>query len=378
MGVLAVFPWLTVDEDFSVGDFVVRRYSRGTAPFGTGQDEQRAADALLCMHVRRPGEPVESATLAGLAERPLLDDLSDEEIGDLFEFAELLAFSGLAARTFFGLGVTGYSNRDTFEFFVRRFQDPDGGLGIQRRRRDGSSSGLWSPGTVEFQRPLHVPAGIGSPPLDRALLDALLQLRTSGSDQWADLSEAITLFSQANTDSDSVPMRTEGVLTISAFERLYDCERGRETQLVTPFADAVRPSEELTWESAPRIPEERRGNANSVREFWLRDFFRLRNSLAHGRMDYPSIWTLQEHLLLSAYIFPRAVKLTLAESELYELSEEDSTDIDVFEQLVAARLLEEDEEGRWPWDRIRGQFFLRARIDAAWNRMNSDPEQEEE
>lgn len=103
----------------------------------------------------------------------------------------------------------------------------------------------------------------------------------------------------------------------------------------------------------------------SIAEVWIRDFFRHRGNLSHGRRTtmHPALWTAREHLLLGAYAFPLLVKCLLARQGRYELSVEERCDVDVFEELACASLFEQEadeEQGHggagllsWPWHRIR-------------------------
>ena len=74
----------------------------------------------------------------------------------------------------------------------------------------------------------------------------------------------------------------------------------------------------------------------SVREIWIRDLFRLRGHLAHGKIikDFTLGWSINEHLVLGSFIFPLVAKLLLSKRNIYNLSKNDSLYIDVFERFL--------------------------------------------
>lgn len=97
-----------------------------------------------------------------------------------------------------------------------------------------------------------------------------------------------------------------------------------------------------------------------LRTIWLNDAFQLRHRYAHGRSErqrVPPIWTVGEHLLLMAWIFPIAVKAVLATRGHYELMSQDRYRNWVFDALleiepfraVSAHAVDGDVEDRASW-----------------------------
>ena len=100
---------------------------------------------------------------------------------------------------------------------------------------------------------------------------------------------------------------------------------------------------------------------------WIRDFYRLRGDLAHGKVEskYPAIWTLRDHLLHASYVFPLVLKCKLTEGNFYNLTEDDQFHIDIFESLVCEEHFKpQDMELEHPWDKV----FLEARLDRVFRR----------
>lgn len=293
-----------------------------------------------------------AATIAVLRNREVIDDLTQEDRDELFLFSEIVAFAGLARREFFGFGFN-YVNRDLFTFIIQSFEAVPGAVCVETRRRDGKTRNLVTPEAYKVHRPFHVPDSVCPVRVDTALIEALLQSRDT--DKWPCYQEAIFDFTRANTDNDQIAEQMELILLNGAFERLFGLRGGKEHQLVDRIASTFRPSARVDPSSCSRIRREERG---SLTEIWIRDLYRLRGNLAHGRgkSTYPSMWDIREHLLLGSYVFPLLVKLLLQHDGLYELTKDDSFGIDAFERLASARLFAEPEGGKpWPWSEIRDQ-----------------------
>lgn len=352
MGAVAFFPWLEIAETVETNEFSLIPFRRGEEPGGRDTELQRILDGILEPYLACAGRPVSTATIAVLPNREVTGDLTQEDKDELFLFSEIVAFAGLARREFFGFGFN-YANRDLFTFVIQSFKAVPGAVCVETRRRDGKTSNLVTPEAYKVHRPFHVPVNLYPVRIDTALVGALLQSSDVG--RWPCYQEAIFDFNRANTDSDQVAEQMELILLNGAFERLFDLRSGKEDELVDRVASTLCPSTRVDPSSCSRIRREERG---SLTEIWIRDLFRLRGHLAHGRVNptRPSMWDIREHLLLGSYVFPLLVKVLLKSDGLYKLTEDDAFDIDVFELLASARLFAEPEgEKRWPWDEIRGQ-----------------------
>ena len=229
-------------------------------------------------------------------------------------------------------------------------------------------------GALAIQRPGYIQASPVSTKVDIPLLNALVQAQGELDQKiWNAYFEAIVNYGVANRDSPDLTLQIEAVLMTGAFERLFDLRRGKEDDLAHSFAAALQPAEEVATETCSRFstPDAQSflSKHPSVRNAWIRDFFRLRGNLAHGLIapGYRSRWTLQEHLLLGSYIFPLLVKCKLSRDGLYILTDLDHDDIDVFERLACVELFPqvsnsptgaEAESREFPWNEVRRKFLF--------------------
>lgn len=209
-------------------------------------------------------------------------------------------------------------------------------------------------------KPMHVSLGPIPNDLDIPLLRALLAAEKS--DDWECFTESILNFNLANTDSPDMSQHIEAVLLVSAFERILKCGHGKEDELAQRFSEQLHPSQERLWGDCARLASSNCGPrfqaASSIREIWIRDFFRLRGDSAHGWIHhrYPAIWLLHEHLLLGSYAFPLLVRSILGKDKLYSVTKDDQFEIDLFERLASECLFEavkdKGEPPSWPWNKV--------------------------
>jgi hypothetical protein len=180
---------------------------------------------------------------------------------------------------------------------------------------------------------------------------------------WDQFFEAIFWFNRANTDSDSVIPQIEAVETIGAFERLLGLHNGSEKELRRELSSCFIPTKEMLRENSER--SKRFESCRTVRQAWITDFFRLRGDHSHGRRKarYISAWSLKEHLLLGAFLFPLLTKVKLSKAGLYTLSRRDRAGLDAFEVLASADLFERQMEDAtsqdYPWNRIFAEVLFR-------------------
>jgi hypothetical protein len=313
----------------------------------------------------KSGAPVVELVVLTEDSRRLLDELDEQARDAAFMLAQRCAFAGLAARQFFS--PFGYTNSDAFRLVVQSFDEPGEGVVVRSRRRDGHVTGFYTPGTHAVRRPPHVP--LGDAPLDEALLRSLCT--PAGSDDA--LVDAIVQFNAANTDAPTQMPQAELIFTVGALQCLASYHGGNGSELATRVAQLFAPSLPLAPDQAARLqalPASRsRPRSPTMRETWARDLYALRGTLAHGRLatQMPSIWSIDEHLLLASHLVPLLVKLRLAAADAYSMTEIDREWLDAFEHLAGVDgLLRRGEDHPW-WeviDQVRSERQIREGAEA--------------
>ncbi len=374
MSTLIFFPWFGgLNGEIRIQDFSLIPFERGVKPGGPNTDLQEILDEVTEPYVIIPNKPISYATLVKLGSNQITTDLSEEQAASIFAFSELVAVSGLSTCYYFSASsMSGYWNRENFRVFIQNFTPESHGVAVTTRRRDGSRSTYYSGKTYFVQKPAQIESSsIAKVKLDTHLLKSLLNAKERLTPEtWSCFFDSILNFNFANTDSERIQPEAEAVFIIGAFDRLLECG-GKENKLAQRFVRILRPSSDKSPNDCTRLSDQqvlsRFRNSSTIRDMWIRDFFRVRGDLAHGKVDskYPAVWTLRDHLLLSSYVFPLLLKCKLTEGDFYYLTEEDQFHIDLFEALACEEHFKLQEEGQdHPWDKV----FLEARLHRAFRR----------
>lgn len=379
MSMLAFFPWLKLnkDEELDLEKVKLIPYIKGKLP-GKGRNEvQITCDKIFKPYIAgifKPDEDsparlesINDSTILLLRDKELFQDYDEDEKTFLFSIAEIIAFSGISRREYFVGNLGFYCNRDDFTFIILEFRENSAGVQVATRRRDGVVTNYISGDTYKVLRPHNIKYGFLPVKFDVPLIKSLLIAQEKLEDEnWSLFADAIFHFNRANTDSDQTTPQQEVVLIISAFERLLNCNKGKEDDLVSKFLETFRPEEDLYITESSRIRDLKSKNPNEIlRERWMKDFFQLRGEYAHGKKTSkkPNRWKTHEHLLLGSFVFPLVVKCKLKEDGFYELSEDDIFDIDVFERLADADLFAETNK----WNSIRSDLGFKHKLRKAIN-----------
>lgn len=371
---LAFFPWLELKEQLDTPYFKTVAYRKDVAP-GPGPEQAVIQDMLS--PYKNAGRSVASCTLLLLKDQELLEEFSEKARKEAFIYAELIAFCGLSNRTFFNTVQIGYVNRDDFTFYIQSRQEDSGAVVINSRRRDGNKTSIFSRDVLNFPRPAHL--GTNFPvDIDRDLLHSLIAAQETA--EWERYWEAIIGFGRSNTDNPSISDEAEIVLMIGAFQRLCDVDHSVD-KILPVLSQIIPPRNPIPPSSCKRFTDDKDllqkyCRSNSMLEAWMRDFFAIRGQKGHGRIEIPfkTAWASHEHLLLGSFLFPLLLKSILATEGHYKLSTQDKSELDLFEELAAARLFEvnrkEGEGEIWPWNDIHESAFFRRLGEEAYDEIN--------
>ncbi|MFC1628427.1 hypothetical protein ACFL3H_04880 [Gemmatimonadota bacterium] len=374
MSMLAFFPWLQTETKNSLSGFELVPYRTKSLPAGAGTEEQQTIDTIIGSYYETAQRKVTHATILRVGDHGLLDELNEEERVTSFTFSELLTIAGLSNREFFGIGLQ-YSNTDQYRLFIQSFSGPEKGLSLVSRRRDGTTQDYIPRDAFREVKPHHISSSIGNQ-VDHDFLEALIAFQNH--DQFNRLYESIVQFNLANTDDDRFRNEIEVVLIINAYQRLLNCN-SKEHDIANALMEHVLPDRDIGPKERNAIADnaeldKRYTGFLTLREAWIRDLYRLRGQLAHGQLTtrFQTAWSIDEHLLLASYLFPRLLKKLMQDSSHYSLTERDLEDIDLFERLAAVKhfenLVEKEEENEFPWDKVRAEAVMdivAKKIDAA-------------
>lgn len=353
MSALLFMPWFQIDQAVKLTEFRLFPFNlNGTNdPEVTGSYKDIVN--VLSNYKSRSQKSVTTATIMGLTGKQLTDELSGPDLQHFFVYSEIIAFSGLSKRRFFS--HSSYSNTEVFRLVGQPFKNSTDTPAISSRRRDGGSLAGFAQGIFQEICPFHV-SPISRGQLDVPLIEAMIKAYNSGNTSWAHVYDAIIAFNGSNTDSPTVKNSIEVVLTLGAFERGLGLRGGREDELAVEFVKVLSEISLATGMKEKKNLKPAVQKFQNVREAWIRDFFRVRNDLAHGKSQaaYPSSWSTSEHMVLAAYIFPLLIKAILAQAGFYQLTDDDEADIFTFDYLLNLnglfRLLDPEDPNSHPWN----------------------------
>jgi hypothetical protein len=369
MGNLVFLPWAKNDKPIAIGEFILTPYERDKKPFGINTPNQRLADGILEPYRAHANKPIQKALILSFKESDLLKELDEDDFTKIYNFSELFTFSNLSSRKYFDNILDEYCNKDAFQIIIQGFGNETEykGSAITRRRRDGSSTTYYTKDALFINKPGHI-VSQRELKTDFVFLESLLKTQEIFTEkEWSAIFESIISFNLANKDSEEISENIELILINNSFERLLDTN-GKEDELAQKLIVILKPEIDLSKDNCDKLrnlEENRFKKSIYIRDIWIRDLFRIRNNIAHGKLtsQYPLVFSLKHHLLLASLIFPIVLKLVISSRELYNLSDNDKMIINVFEKLICAEHFQienkdEDDMPEFPWHKIFAEALL--------------------
>ncbi len=380
MSMLTFMPWCRIDKIYKIDNIEILPFKRHEQINGVDDAGQCRVNTIMSIYKNIEGRPVDSAALIRYSDKTLIADLNEEEMAEMSDLTTLACFSGLAKREYFN-PVGPYCN--SFTLYSQKFDKAEFTT-LRTRRREGSTSSVWPIDDLAVTVPVHCHT-IDGVMLDEMLLNALIAYRKrSNVEDWGKWQNALTCFNQANTDSDNIRHQVEWVLLCSAFEHILDAKHEAK-DVASEFAKIMVPSEPLLVQNAIRKSNNWQTKDQALRYEWMREFYRIRGDFAHGKLNtqQPTVWNPREHLTLAVIAFPMVVKCLLKKANLYELTDDDQAQIDVFEKFADTQNFLKppaNQKGSldYHWKRLVSdrsrRIFCEKAVNEAWN--NLTPEQQ--
>jgi hypothetical protein len=362
-------PWCPIKKFYTAGEISIIPFGRDEGAMNFDALITNQIKTILSSYKNIEGHPIERAALIKYGDKPILSDLTEEEIDITSEYLDLICFSGLANREFFRSG--NYCNTDCFIRYIQNFNKDLDFIGITSRRREGRTMDGRDLSETVFSIPVHS-STIGEIEFAEPLLLSLINFRKDSTrKEWGQWQNAILCFNLANTDSDAFRHQVEWIFLCSAFEQLLSADSNAK-DVVTKFSENFIPNKPLKVRNAKRKSQRWKNPERDIRSEWMREFYRVRGDFAHGKLNtgqQPS-WNPLENLVLASISFPLLVKVLLAKKEFYKFTEEDQIMINIFESLADKYFLNPIPDRRtrefWidllireEWSKVRKQGMLR-------------------
>ncbi|NIM07522.1 MAG: hypothetical protein GTO55_12130 [Armatimonadetes bacterium] len=364
---VAFLPWLEIEEALQIG--AVR-----FVPFAINSPAPELAclaDSLkiiLSSYRDIKNQPRAACTVAYLAGRKPHDKLSSEDTRVISRASTLLSLAAMAVNKYCTHSEP-YANGTVFLPYFQHFTEPVDHIAIDSRRRDGSSmSGGWKHGKIHFTMPIECTLATRPVKVDTTFAKALEEAQADGSALGKRLPAAISFFGLANTDSGWMLPEAEVITSVAAFEQLVGAHTAQDLSkrigsLLRPYGrrsvsdvliarrsiwlGATYDKKRKTWLSdLVKAENEKRW---SVHQKWAQEIHWLRSSFVHGgtlpKRDWG--WSILEHLLMGAFVFPLLVKILLAKEDYYALTEADLCRCESIDPLLAHTNWFDSEGNSW-------------------------------
>jgi hypothetical protein len=355
MPMLAFMPWLRLREPVAIGDVrAVPVAAEGSFPEGIQSSiTAETVHKVLSQYMVAPKRSVPAATVLVLKGKPLGEDLDEPQRAKIFEAGQHLAVAGMSTRRFAAGVLDDYTASGHYQVIVQAFREPfAGSMTLTHRRKDGHSRVMLGYTDIRFWLPDYL-VSPGTPQLDIALLNALVNV-ARGDQTWKEeVKAACDQYLLANSDSSEVSPDVLSVATYAALERVSQSSQNlaevREKlkqllAIVEPSPWTAQLQRSLGGAAVPAGP---------TFQDWLHKLYVLRGNVAHGKSPPGhGPWTQDEHLMAGAFVFPLVLKCLLAGKEAYQLTLDDVADVLGLEALLGSKRFfpakhDDEDEFRW-------------------------------
>ena len=326
-------------------------------------------ERILSGYVDRHGTPCTNCVVATIPGKGW--DLSRDDGPAVMWGASLLFLASWACNDYFPRFGGSYVNSTMFRIIGQAYSgDMPVDIAISARRRDGETLGFgYKHGEVTFNVPVQCSIR-ETAVFDEDFVAGLSAAVAADSAVAGLLRTTLPFVELANTDDDFMTEHAEVILMASAYEQLlrrpankYKLGQklaklfGQFGSVTVADAQKVRAGITIDDSTADRAAAQPKW---WVHQKWLEELYGMRNKVAHEGSDggRSGGWTISEHLVMAAYVFPLAVKLLLEREGHYALTDTDRVGCRAVDQLLAAARWVEEEDGRESkesWTSIRSK-----------------------
>ncbi len=392
-------PWLPLWEPVALGSVTFRPFKVNAPLDGCddllAQELRSRAERFMDIHA----QAVKDMTIAVWNGDLTFPVLSDDAIKAVLKAARLLILAFHASNTYFPPPHGSYVNSSIFEVMIQKFVSGDEFTTVVARRRDGhSKDGGYELSEIRDQAPRAMHSCREASPDKEFLhaLNAVTQLNAvthETSDHHRRIANSLAWFALANTDSLSMPETNELVLLQWSIDHLLNSNgtncayqksiMDRLDKFASQNADfSARPLGQM-----PKVGKKAFLKANQcpILRQWAFHHYSLRNDITHGN-DWRSKewrWSIREHCVFAAWLYPLLVKLILSEHGEYTLTDHDTGALSSVDAILASDNWSQDwqsaivdEQKRLCTERGTQQTEQNPEFQAKWRKVLGEQEDE--
>ncbi len=346
---LAFLPWYHISESKTIGRYTLHPYRQGSQESEPIQDPIAINNILTCYlerpFVRSDCESEESSVQNATIIRPDKLDFSLEDLEDLAPLQYVIALCAISNRDF--RLDSPYLCSENLRIFVQNYPYPvpdSFSPVVSIPRKNGPGQHAFAEGKFREIKPSYVPKHDlnRNNPLnfDGTLAERLWSFYIGDKNMKTTWEKKLypSLFSYYWANTDGLPKETELIYSHAAIERLLLGDRFGAKPLTKALENFLQ-QKSVAFDSINDSPRTWQSNnpkdSKSISGVWLNEITQVRNNFAHGKLSYPNncTWTLDEHLLLSSFIYPLLLKLHISDSSSEAKFTIDCTDMRKIKRL---------------------------------------------
>lgn len=332
--------------------------------------------AIMSGYVDIRGRPIENCTVVCISDRDPVWSIHEDDQWKIQQATALLTLATIAYNDYFS-HTGANSNATRFQVFFQGFIEGRRDIAIQTRRREGTNvGGGYRHGDIKFSVPIQC-RSLTLAKVDHDLIAGIN--KAQGSALLRRILGATIFFNLANTDADGMLPEAEIILSASAFDQLFNapgsaskvsCALGKlfHSYGTVRVGDAQSEREGITTKSgnnegkgsAQQAQQEETQKEGFLHRKWLKELYDLRSKLVHGEDIQKRTWgwSLGEHLVMAAFVFPLTVKLLLTQAGYYTLTDRDRAYCLAVDRLLCAHnWKDEPENGVSTWQTILSEHL---------------------
>ena len=348
---IAYLPWLKLDNTYCVNgiEFIPVKNDNGSInPLFSEIHE--IIDIILSLYADNNSEPIINFTVVNITNRDW--NISDSDYDTIKRATSLLFLASWAKNEYYSQSSS-YINSSTFRIIFQKISLPVNRLTILSRRRDGNKySTLINNQKIMFNMPWQC-SQRNPVAVDTAFLEALNSGCSKGSNTIKRLTFALPFVELANTDDSLMTEEAEAILMGSAFQQLLGVNDGaymlgRSFGGLFESYGSISVADVMKYRPGIEIDKSNKKRADAqpkwfVHRKWIKELHKLRSKFIHEGTSIRKKWgwSIQEHLVMAAWVIPLTVKLLLEREGHYKL-----TDLDKCFCMTVDKLLSVNDWGK--------------------------------
>ena len=391
---LVYMPWYLMERELQLGDYVISPfYLSGHKNLTFFQGMEDVTKAITVNHLERPYTsndrqefPIKHCSIVRKNGEAYGYQFSQGEQDEITILQYIVALSGISNREFLQQNL--YLCSENFKVFFQKFTHPFAPPftpAITTKRKDGSKGTAFSDGLFREIKPWHIASQALAPNknyrlhFDEGLAKCLWTIyKTPANVQIWENHIYPSVFSFYLGNTDGLSHQVEVIYSVSAIEKLLLGTKFYLHELVTEFQNLITASgliiifPNATTRNWTSLSYKNRSNvvtsASNIFEAWLIESKHVRNNFAHGNAVNRSslIWTVDEHLLISSFVYPLLLKIFIKSKNLcngcgFSISTEDENKFKAIGKILEINDLFEQ------WDGVNDTHWDKIIKDSRWD-----------